>query len=41
MKEHEGVTEKLKEENQMKWTRRIQNIEAEAREIVENDLIYI
>ena len=39
MKESEGVTEKLKEENQMEWVCRVQNIEARAREIVTNNLI--
>ncbi len=41
MKEREGVTEQLKEENQMEWVQRMGNIEARAREIVENELIYI
>ncbi len=40
MKEAEGVTEQLKEENQMEWVCCMQNIEARAREIVENELIY-
>lgn len=40
MKEAEGVPEKLKEDNQMEWIYRMQNIEARAREIVEKDLIY-
>ena len=40
MKENEGVTEQLKEENQMEWVCRMQNIEARAREIIENELIY-
>ncbi|MBQ7862568.1 MAG: TnpV protein [Clostridia bacterium] len=40
MKEAEGVTEQLKEENQMEWVCRIQNIEARAREIVISELIY-
>ena len=40
MKEVEGVTEQLKEENQLEWVCRMQNIEARAREIVINDLIY-
>ena len=39
MKETEGVTEQLKEENQMEWVCRVQNIEARAREIVTNNLI--
>lgn len=41
MKEAEKVTEQLKEENQMEWVCRIQNIEARAREIVCNELIYV
>ena len=40
MKEAEGVTEQLKEEHQMEWVCRMQNIEARAREIVTTELIY-
>ncbi len=40
MKQSEGVTEKLKEENQMEWVGGIQNIEARAREIVNNEIIF-
>ena len=40
MKEAEGVTEQLKEENQMEWICRMNNIEARAREVVIGDLIY-
>ena len=40
MKEAEGVTEQLKEENQLEWVCRMQNIEARAREIVTTELIY-
>ena len=40
MKETEGITEKLKEENQMEWVCRMQNIEARAREVVTTELIY-
>ncbi len=40
MKKAEGVTEQLKEENQLDWVCRMQNIEARAREIVCNELIY-
>ena len=40
MKEAEGVTEKLKEENQMEWVQRMSNIQQKAREIVCNELIY-
>ena len=41
MKEAEGVTERLKEENQLEWVCCMQNIEARAREFIENELIYI
>ena len=40
MKEREGVTEQLKEEKQLEWVCRMQNIEARAREIVTTELIY-
>ena len=40
MKSTEGVTEQLKEENQMEWICRMQNIEAKASEIVYSELIY-
>ena len=40
MKEPEGVTDQLKEDNQMEWVCRMYNIEERAREIVERDLIY-
>lgn len=40
IKKSEGVTEQLKEENQLEWVCRMQNIEAKAKEIVENELIY-
>lgn len=40
MKESECVTEQLKEENQLEWVCRMQNIEARAREIVTTELIY-
>lgn len=39
MKTAEGVTEQLKEENQMEWIRRINNIQAKATEMVCSDLI--
>lgn len=41
MKEAEGVTEELKEENQMEWVQRMGNIEERAREIVCEEIIYI
>lgn len=40
MKEAESVTEQLKEENQMEWIQRMGNIEARAREVVCEELIY-
>lgn len=36
----ERVTEQLKAENQMLWAKKVMNIEARAREIVINELIY-
>ncbi len=39
MKEAEGVTEQLKEENQLEWVCRMGNIEQRAREIVCAELI--
>lgn len=41
MKIAEGVTEQLKEENQMEWVQRMGNIEARARETILVELIYI
>lgn len=40
IKEAEDVTEKLKEENQMEWVCRIQNIEARISELICEKLIY-
>lgn len=40
MKANEGITEQLKEESQMEWVARMNNIEARAREIVNHELIY-
>ena len=40
MKKVEGITEPLKEENQMEWVCRMQNIEARARELVNEELIF-
>ena len=40
MKIAEGVTEALKEENQMEWVRSMQNIESRAREIICHDIIF-
>lgn len=36
----EGVTERLKADDQMLWVRRMNNIRARAEEIVLNDMIY-
>ena len=41
MKKAEGVTEKLKEDNQLEWIQRMENIQQRASEIVCNELIYI
>ena len=41
MKKGEGVTEHLKEENQMEWLQRMGNIESRAREMVGEELIYV
>ena len=41
MKETEGVTEELKEQDQLEWVKRMGNIEARAREFVHNELIYV
>lgn len=40
MKKAEGVTERLKTENQMEWVGRMNSIRSRAEEIVLNDLIY-
>jgi hypothetical protein len=40
MAEKEGVTERLKADDQMLWVRRMNNIRARAEEIVLNDMIY-
>ena len=40
MAEREGVTEKLKADNQMEWVGRMNNIRSRATEIVNADLIY-
>ena len=40
MKETEGVTEQLKEENQLEWVQRMSNLQQRAREVVLNELIY-
>lgn len=40
MKQAQGITEQLKAENQMEWVGRMNNIQACAREIVDNEVIY-
>ena len=40
MKKAEGVTEQLKEDNQIDWVCRMQNIEARVRETICEELIY-
>ena len=40
MAEREGVTEKLKAENQMEWVQKMNNIRSRATEIINNDLIF-
>ena len=41
MKAAEGVTEQLKEKNQLEWICRMQNIEARVAEIINKELIYV
>ena len=41
MKVAEGVTEQQKEDNQLEWVCRMQNIEARARELIYKELIYV
>ena len=40
LKEAEGVTEQLKEENQLEWIQRIGNIQQRATEVVSNEIIF-
>ena len=40
MKQAQGITERLKEENALEWVRRLNNIGACAREIVEKEIIF-
>ena len=40
MSQRENISEKLKEENQMEWVRRMRNLENRAEEIVKAELIY-
>ncbi|MBR2418876.1 MAG: TnpV protein [Clostridia bacterium] len=39
MKDAEGVTEELKEQNQLEWVQRMNNIQQQAKEIVLDELI--
>jgi len=39
MKQAQGITERLKEENALEWIRRLNNIGACAREIIEKEII--
>ena len=41
MKEKQGVTEKLKAENQMMWVGKINNLIACAEEIVVREVVYV
>ena len=40
MKQAQGITERLKEENALEWVRRMNNIRACAREIVNKEIIF-
>ena len=40
MKQAQGITERLKEENALEWVQRMNNIRACVREIVEKEVIY-
>ena len=40
MKESESITEHLKEQDQLEWIQRMNNIQQRAREVVLNELIY-
>ncbi len=41
MKVNEGITEQLKEDSQMEWVAHMNSIEARAREVVCNEILYI
>ena len=41
MAEHEDVTEKLKADNQMEWVGRMNNIRSRAKEVINNELIFL
>ncbi len=40
LSENQGITEQLKEDNQMLWVQMMNNISNQAREIIDNDIIY-
>jgi len=40
MKQAQGITEQLKEENQMEWVEKMNNIQSCAREIVNKEIAY-
>ena len=40
MKQAQGITERLKAENQMEWVARMNNLQSCAREIVDKEMIY-
>ena len=40
MKQAQGITERLKSENQMEWAGKMNNIQSCAREIVDKEMIY-
>ena len=40
MKQAQGITERLKEENALEWVQRINNIQACAKEIAEKEIIF-
>ena len=40
MKQAQGITERLKEENALEWVQHLNNIRACAREIVNEEIIY-
>lgn len=40
MSEREGVTEKLKADDQMEWVDRMNNIRSRAKEVINNELIF-
>ncbi|MBE6784921.1 MAG: TnpV protein [Ruminococcaceae bacterium] len=41
IKESEGITEELKEQDQWEWVQRMENIQQSVREIVCSELIYV